>query len=237
MIVMYTQLLKYCPFLQKILQGITFSPFNDITSLSKFKNSKSLLEEEKEKYEKLLLDLIQIAPEKVTEESYEEAIKKLRECLITETPLRIEEIAKIIEKEHLTPEELEELKKERLDSLISKILEIKELIDETNKILWKKVLTKELTEEEIKQFEFIDKLFFLESNILGIMVESRDIEVIRELIGYCYILMIRFIKIVIENSDIAELKDDFKVVVRKIKSVIQEPKALDDYFIEELLEE
>jgi len=222
----------------EFFQRITLSPFNDITSLSdRFKNPKSLLEEEKEKYEKLSLDLIQIAPEKVTEESYEEAIKKLRECLITETPLRIEEIAKIIEKEHLTPEELEELKKERLDSLISKILEIKELIDETNKILWKKVLTKELTEEEIKQFEFIDKLFFLESNILGIMVESRDIEVIRELIGYCYILMIRFIKIVIENRDIAELKDDFKVVARKIKSVIQEPEALDDYFIKELLEE
>ena len=222
----------------EFFQRITLSPFNDITSLSdRFKSPKFSLEEEDEKYEKLLSDLIQIAPEKVTEESYEEAIKKLRECLITETPLRIEEIAKIIEKEHLTPEELEELKKERLDSLISKILEIKELIDETNKILWKKVLTKELTEEEIKQFEFIDKLFFLESNILGIMVESRDIEVIRELIGYCYILMIRFIKIVIENRDIAELKDDFKVVARKIKSVIQEPEALDDYFIKELLEE
>ncbi|AXI25734.1 hypothetical protein CFE53_06215 [Methanofervidicoccus sp. A16] len=222
----------------EFFQRITLSPFNDITSLSaRFKSPKFSLEEENEKYKKLLSDLIKIAPEKVTEESYEEAIKKLREYLITENSSRIEEIAKIMEREHLTPEELEELKKEILNILISKILEIKKQIDETNKILWEKVLTKELTEEEIKQFEFIDKLFFLESNILGIMVESRDIEVIRELIGYCYILMIRFIKIVIENRDIAELKDDFKVVARKIKSVIQEPEALDDYFIKELLEE
>ena len=49
--------------------------------------------------------------------------------------------------------------------------------------------------------------------------------------------MLRLIKIIEEGRDIAELKDDFKVVVRKIKSVIQEPKALDDYFIDELLEE
>jgi len=60
---------------------------------------------------------------------------------------------------------------------------------------------------------------------------------IDELIGYSLILMLRLIKIIEEGRDIAELKDDFKVVVGKIKSVIQEPKTLDDYFIEELLEE
>ena len=235
---MYAQMLEYYPFLQKVFQGITFSPFNGAISLSHiFKSSESLLGEKEEKYEKLLSDLIKIAPEKVTEESYEEAIKKLREYPITKHPSRSEEIVKIMEREHLTLEELKELKKEILNIIISKILEIKKQIDETNKILWEKALNKELTEEEIKQFEFLDKLLFLESNILGITVESRDIEMMDELIGYSFILMLRAIKIIKEDRDIAELKDDFKVVVRKIKSVIQEPKALDDYFIDELLEE
>jgi len=106
-----------------------------------------------------------------------------------------------------------------------------------NKSLWEKALSEELTEEEIKQFEFLDKLLFLESNILGIIVESRDIEVVEELIGYYLILLLRVIKIIEKNRNISELKDDFKVVVRKIKSIIQEIKALDDYFIDELLEE
>ena len=230
---MYVQVLLS---LQKLLQGIAFSPYNDITSLFEdFKKQKSLLDEKEEKYdEKLLPDLIQIAPEKVTEESYEEAVKKLRGYLITETPLRIEEIEEVVERGHLT---LEELEKEGPNILITMVLEFKKRIDDDNKSLWEKALNKELTEEEIKQFEFIDKFLFLESNILGIIAESRDIKVAKELIGYFLILMLRLIKIIEEGRDIAELKDDFKVVARKIKSIIQEPKTLDDYFIEELLEE
>ena len=69
---MYALMLEYYSFLQKIFQRITFSP-----SLSNiFKSPEPLLKEENEKYKKLLSDLIKIAPEKVTEESYEEAIKK-----------------------------------------------------------------------------------------------------------------------------------------------------------------
>ncbi|MBW9221029.1 hypothetical protein KKP91_02325 [Methanothermococcus sp. SCGC AD-155-M21] len=229
---MYAQGLKYYPFLQKFLQEISFSPFNDITSLFKdFKKPKSLLEE---KEEKLLPNLIQIAPEKVTEESYEKAIKKLDEYLTSEIPPTVEGTTEIAEKEYLTPEELEE---EVLNILTPKVLELKKQTDEMNKSLWEKALSEELTEEEIKQFEFLDKLLFLESNILGIIVESRDIEVVEELIGYYLILLLRVIKIIEKNRNISELKDDFKVVDGKIKSIIQEIKALDDYFIDELLEE
>jgi len=231
---MYAQMLEYYPFLQKIFQGITFSPFNGAISSSHiFKSSESLLGEKEEKYEKVLSDLIKIAPEKVTEESYKEAIKKLYKYFVTETSTRIEKTVEIAERKYLASEELEE----EITNIIPKAMEIKKRIDKINKNLWEKALNKELTEEEIKQFVFHDKLLFLESNILGIIVESRDIEMAKELIGYSFILMLRAIKIIKEDRDIAELKDDFKVVVRKIKSVIQEPKALDDYFIEELLEE
>lgn len=194
---MDTQVLKcYYPFLQKHLQGMSFSPFHDI-------------------------------PYKEEDEHLSSKVFPL-----------VENIREVVKKEHLTSEELDkEILNIILNILTSGVLELKKQINETNKSLWEKALSKDLTEEEIKQFEVFDKFFFLQSNILGIIGESQNIKLIKELIKYSHILTLRMLEIIENNGYIEELEDDFKVIARKLKSVVQEPKALDDYFIDEFLEE
>ena len=208
---MDAQVLEYYhPLLQKFLQGLTLLPFHHIPYLlGDFKKSRFPLEEN-------------------------ENTKEKDDHLPPEVSSLIEKIREVTKKKHLTSEELE---KEIVNILTSEVLELKRQINEMNIGLWEKALNRDLTEEEIKQFEVLDKFFFLQSNILGIIGESRNIKVIKELIGYSLILTLRMLEVIENNMDIGELEDDFKVVAKKIKSIIQKPKALDDYFIDELFEE
>ena len=199
--------LEYCyPFLQRLLQGMSFHDFPYI--LESYKKSRFPLEEN-------------------------EVSKERDSHLSPKISSLVEKVKKVTEREHIT---LEELEKEIIDIVTSEVSELKKQINEMNKNMWEKVLNRDLSEEEVKQFEALDKFFFLQSNILGIIGESRDMKVIKELIGYSQMLTLRMLEIIENNRDVEELEDDFKVVAQKIKSVVQEPKALDDYLIDELLE-
>lgn len=133
---------------------------------------------------------------------------------------------------------LEEVKEEVFNILIFEIVEFQVQVNELNRKLWEKVLSKDnLIEEEVKQFEIFDKFLFLEVNFFGIMVENRDFNIIEELIGYFFFLFLRVLKIVEEERDLVEFEKDFKIVVEKIKFLNFELRIIDDYFIDEFLED
>ncbi|WP_297503653.1 hypothetical protein [Thermococcus sp.] len=218
--------------LAKILQR---SPpvFTDITSLSDaFEKIRTQIDKNSDE---ILQKLLKITPEEATKESYERAIRDIHDIIISEMSQFLDELIEAAENNYMRPEEVKE---EILNILIPEIVKLQAQMNESNTKLWEKALNKDtLTEEEIKQFETLDKFLFLESNILRIMAENRDLKTMEELIGYSLLLLLRVLKLVEEKRDIAKLEKDFKIVAEKIKSLNPEPRAIDDYFIDELLEE
>ncbi|WCN27246.1 hypothetical protein [Thermococcus kodakarensis] len=207
--------------------------FTDITSLSDvFGKIRAQIDENSDE---ILQKLLQITPEEATKESYERAIGDINNIILSETSPFLDELMEAAENSYINPEEVKE---EVLNILIPEIVELQAQVNESNRKLWEKALSKDnLTEEEVKQFEILDKFLSLEANLLGIMVENRDFNTIEELIGYFLLLLLRVLKIVEEERDLAELEKDFKIVAEKIKSLNPEPRTIDDYFIDELLED
>lgn len=207
--------------------------FTDITSLSDiFEKIQAQIDKNSDE---ILQKLLKITPDEATRESYERAIRDIHGLIISETSQFLNELIEAAENNHMHPEEVKE---EILTILIPEIVKLQAQVNESNTKLWEKALNKDtLTEEEIKQFKILDKFLFLESNILGIMAETRDLKTIEELIGYFLLLLLRVLKLAEKKRDIAELEKDFKIVAEKIKSLNPEPRAIDDYFIDELLEE
>ncbi|MDI3475333.1 MAG: hypothetical protein PWQ79_642 [Thermococcaceae archaeon] len=224
---------EYYAFWQRFFKDVPLPMFTDITSVSDvFEKIRAQIDENSDE---ILQKLLQIAPEEATKESYERAIREINTIILSETSQFLNELIEAAENNYQNPEEV---KAEILNILIPDIVELQAQVNESNKKLWEKALNKDnLTEDEIKQFEILDKFLSLESNLLGIMAENRDLKTIEELIGYFLLLLLRVLKIVEEKRDIAELEKDFKIIAEKIKSLNPEPRAIDDYFIDELLED
>ncbi|WP_054839991.1 hypothetical protein [Thermococcus sp. JCM 11816] len=225
---------EYYTFWQRFFRDVPLLMFTDITSLSDvFEKIRAQIDENSDE---ILQKLLQITPEEATKESYERAIGgDINNIILSETSPFLDELMEAAENSYINPEEVKE---EVLNILIPEIVELQAQVNESNRKLWEKALSRDnLTEEEVKQFEILDKFLSLEANLLGIMVENRDFNTIEELIGYFLLLLLRVLKIVEEERDLAELEKDFKIVAEKIKSLNPEPRTIDDYFIDELLED
>ncbi len=223
---------EYYAFWQRFFKEVP-PMFTDITSLSDaFEKIRAQIDKNSDQ---ILQKLLKITPEEATKESYERAIRDIHDIIISEMSQFLDELIEAAENNYTRPEDAKE---EILNILIPEIVKLQAQVNESNTKLWEKALNKDtLTEEEIKQFKTLDKFLFLESNILGIIAENRDLKTMEELIGYFLLLLLRVLKLVEEKRGIAELEKDFKIVAEKIKSLNPDPRAIDDYFIDELLEE
>ena len=207
-----------------------FDRREDIKTLEDYFNEfKKHLEE---KGDTLFKRLVDVAPTTPSEEAYTQAIEELYKIVGTEFKEDFFKMTNAVENEQLSSGELEE---KLLNILTPYLIEIKQKIDNDAKNLWENALKGEIKDEDIEKFEIADKFFFLESNILGIILETKDIEVMGKLLPYFVFLPLRIAKIMAENKDISEIKEDFKLVARKIKEVHPTPTTIDDYFLEELL--
>jgi len=57
-----------------------------------------------------------------------------------------------------------------------------------------------------------------------------------KLLPYFVLLPLRIAKLIAGDRNLSEIKEDFKLVARKIKEVHPASTTIDDYFLEELLE-
>lgn len=185
-----------------------------------------------EKGDTLFKRLVDITPSTPSEEAYEQAMEEIYKTIGTEFKEDILRMIDAAENEQLTPDELEE---KLLNILTPYFIEVKQKIDNDTKNLWENALKGEIKAEDIEKFEIVDKFFFLESNLLGIILETKDIEIMGKLLPYFVLLPLRIAKIMAEGKDLSEIKEDFKLVARKIKEVHPTPTTIDDYFLEELL--
>lgn len=231
-IIMSTPVRYIPPMWESFLRSLSlFGGGEEIKTLEDYFNEfKKHLEE---KGDPLFKRLVDIAPDTPSEEAYTHAIEELINKIVeTEFEEDFSKMINAVENEQLSSDELEE---KLLNILTPYFIEIKQKIDSDAKNLWENALKGEIKDEDIEKFEIVDKFFFLESNILGIILETKDIEVMGKLLPYFVFLPLRIAKIMAENKDISEIKEDFKIVARKIKEVHPTPTTIDDYFLEELL--
>jgi len=187
----------------------------------------------KEKEDVLFKKLLELAPDVPSEEAYTRAMEELSKILEIEFQEDLSKMINIADNEIYPVEELQE---KILNILIPHFVEVKQKIDNDAKALWEKALRGEIKIKDIEKFEIMDKSLFLGSNILGIILETRDFEVMNKLLPYFVLLPARIMKVIFNNKDLSELQEDFKLIARKIKEVHPQPTTVDDYFLEELLE-
>ncbi|QDA31209.1 hypothetical protein FH039_05795 [Thermococcus indicus] len=177
--------------------------------------------------------LMELTPDEPSEEAYLMAIERIYRLFTEEFEGDIHAIADAAINVEMTPNELEE---ELRNIILPELVKLKADIDRASELLLKKALDGRLPEEELEEMDAVDRFLFIESNILGIIIETRSLETASELSSYFLLLMLRLLKLLQNRKSLTELLEDIKIVAGKIREVHPTPSAVDDYFLDELLE-
>ncbi|NJE60961.1 hypothetical protein E3E51_04250 [Thermococcus sp. 21S7] len=177
--------------------------------------------------------LMELTPDEPSEEAYIMAIERIYKLFTEEFKGGIYAIADAAINVEMTPTELEE---ELKNIILPELVKLKSDIDRTSERLLEKALDGRLPEEELEEMDVLDRFLFIESNILGIIIETGSLETAGELSPYFLLLMLRLLKLLQNGKSLTELLEDIKIVAGKIREVHPTPSAVDDYFLDELLE-
>jgi len=220
------------------LIGESEIPVVDINSIKDILNK---LQQELEKIplEELLDKFLSVVPDIASEESYNEAIKKLERVYKKLFPVEFRMLEKF--REHST---LEDKKGFWEEIYKPTAVNLAEGFASESARLWDYAFSKEdISDEELEELDLINRWLFLLTKVFAISSRLDDMEKSVELSKFGIVLYLRGLKILYETPGISigtakqMLRQDFELIIRKILESGYDFQKADDYLLSEVLEE
>ncbi|AHL21654.1 hypothetical protein [Thermococcus nautili] len=205
---------------------------------------KGILNELQQELEKMSLDelldkFLSVVPDIASEESYNEAIKKLEKVYKEMFPVEFGMLEKF--REHST---LEDKKRVWEEIYRPTAVNLAEGFASESARLWDYAFSKEdISDDELEELDLINRWLFLLTKVFAISSRLEDMEKSVELSRFGIVLYLRGLKILYETPGISigtakqMLRQDFELIIRKILESGYDFQKADDYLLSEVLEE